>query len=41
MFENFIVPMGIYILAFAISFGIAILINGVIKLTQSLDRQES
>lgn len=40
MFESIIVPIGIYILAFVISFGIAVLINGVIKLTQSLDKQE-
>ena len=39
VFESIIVPIGIYILAFVISFGIAILISGVIKLTQAFDKQ--
>ncbi len=40
MFASIIVPFGIYILAFIISFVIAILINGVIKVTQSLDNKQ-
>lgn len=33
MFESIMVPMGIYALGFAISLGIAILINGLLKIT--------
>ena len=40
MFENFMVPMGIYALGFVISLGIAILINCLLKITQSIDVQQ-
>lgn len=40
MFENIIIPIGIYALAFVISLGIATLISGVVKITQSMDGQE-
>ena len=40
MIENIIVPMGIYALGFVISLGIAILINGLLKITQCMSTQE-
>ncbi len=40
MFESVIVPMGIYALGFVISLGIAILINGLLKITQLVSVEE-
>lgn len=40
MFESIMIPLGIYGLGFAISLGIAILINGMLKITQRVGAKE-
>lgn len=40
MFESVVIPMGIYGLGFVISLGIAILINGMLKITQLVGVKE-
>lgn len=40
MFESVVIPMVIYGMGFAISLGIAVLINGMLKITQLVGAKE-
>lgn len=40
MFENLIIPVVIYGMGFTISLGIAVLINGMLKITQSVGAKQ-